>query len=120
MAAALRAGGLTSFDARPTVADGLAGGVEQGSVTFTILQRGLESMVTVTEAEIAEAVAWAFSDEGLLLEGSGAVGIAAIRNGSVPIAGTTVVLLTGRNVTPSLYARLLTEGTDAIEAAQRR
>ena len=117
MAAALVAGEILDVEVGETVADGLAGGVEAGSVTFTILAEHLDQMVTVTEEEIAQAVAWGFTSAGLLLEGSAAVGIAAIRSGAIAPAGLTAVVLTGRNITPSLYARLLLEGTAGIEAS---
>ena len=64
----------------------------------------------MSEADIRSAMAFSATKMGLVLEGAGAVGIAALRDGVVtPDADgrQTVVLLTGRNVAPSLLSEVL-------------
>ena len=105
--AALLAGIPDSFIDGHTVADGLAGGVEPGAVTAAILGEAGIEVVTVSEDAIAQAVAEIFATLGLIVEGSAAVTWAAVRSGLVATPPGTVVLLTGSNITPLLFAQLL-------------
>jgi threonine dehydratase len=110
MSAALAAGAIVPIDVEPTVADGLAGNLEPGAVTVDLaLEHGVE-VLTVSEADIRSAMAFSATKMGLVLEGAGAVGVAALRAGVVqPDAHgkETVVLLTGRNVAPNLLSEVL-------------
>jgi len=109
MSTALAAGGIVPIEVEPTVADGLAGNLEPGAVTVGVaLSHGVD-VLTVSEADIRSAMAFSASKMGLVLEGAGAVGVAALRAGVVRAdAGTeTVVLLTGRNVAPKLLSEVL-------------
>jgi len=109
MSTALRAGGIVPIDVEPTVADGLAGNLEPGAVTVGIALDHNAQVLTVSEADIRSAMAFSASKMGLVLEGAGAVGVAALRAGVVmPDSGReTVVLLTGRNVAPNLLSEVL-------------
>jgi threonine dehydratase len=110
MSTALRAGGIVPIEVEPTVADGLAGNLEPGAVTVGIaLEHGVE-VLTVSEADIRSAMAFAATKMGLVLEGAGAVAVAAVRDGLVAPGAAerhTVVLLTGRNVAPTLLSEVL-------------
>ena len=110
MSTALAAGSIVPIEVEPTVADGLAGNLEPGAVTVGVaLAHGVE-VLTVSEADIRSAMAYSASKMGLVLEGAGAVGVAALRAGVVtPDAERreTVVLLTGRNVAPKLLSEVL-------------
>jgi threonine dehydratase len=91
-----------------TLADGLAGNLEPGSVTVPLIARGVEQLVGVDEESIREAVRFLAFEHGLVVEPSGAVAVAALLSGRMePGPGPTVVLVTGRNLAPSLLARLL-------------
>jgi threonine dehydratase len=92
----------------PTLADGLAGHLEPGSITVDLARQYVDEIVTVTEREIALAVVELARDHGLLVEGSGAVGVAALRAAKIVPDGPTAVVLTGRNIAPSALADLLT------------
>jgi threonine dehydratase len=64
--------------------------------------------VTATEEEVARAVAFAFRELKLVVEPGGAVGLAALLAGHLDVAGkTVVVVLSGGNVDPELFARLV-------------
>ena len=110
MSTALAAGGIVPIDVEPTVADGLAGNLEPGAVTVGIaLEHGV-SVLTVSEADIRSAMAYSATKMGLVLEGAGAVGVAALRAGVItpdPDDRETVVILTGRNVAPKLLSEVL-------------
>jgi threonine dehydratase len=67
-------------------------------------------ILNVSEADIRSAMAFSANKMGLVLEGAGAVGVAAVRAGLVmPTADgrETIVLLTGRNVAPNVLAEVL-------------
>ncbi len=110
MSTALAAGGIVPINVEPTVADGLAGNLEPGAVTVGIaLAHGVQ-VLTVSEADIRSAMAFAAHKMGFVLEGAGAVGVAALRSGLVtpdPDGRETVVILTGRNVAPKLLSEVL-------------
>jgi threonine dehydratase len=110
MSTALAAGAIVPIDVEPTVADGLAGNLEPGAVTVGVaLAHGVQ-VLTVSEADIRSAMAFAAQKMGFVLEGAGAVGVAALRNGIVtpdPDGRETIVLLTGRNVAPKLLSEVL-------------
>lgn len=100
MLAALRAGQIVATPELPTLADGLSGGIEAGSITFPLVQRLVDDMLTVSEDQIAAAMRWLLDEHHLVVEGSAAVGVAALLHGLVPAAAgrRTVALLCGRNV----------------------
>jgi threonine dehydratase len=110
MSAALAAGSIVPIHVEPTVADGLAGNLEPGTVTLRIALDHQVEVRTVSEADIRSAMAFSAHKMGLVLEGAGAVGVAALRSGVItPDAddAPTVVLLTGRNVAPNLLSEVL-------------
>jgi threonine dehydratase len=88
-----------------TIADGIA--VKRpGELTLELVQRWLDDVVSVGEDEIAEAMVLMLERSKLVVEGAGAVGVAALLGGLVAPAasGTTVVVLSGGNVDPGLLA----------------
>jgi threonine dehydratase len=111
MLASLRAGQIVAAPDLPTLADGLAGGIEPGSITFPLVQRVADTLLAVSEAQIAAAMRWAFHEHHLVIEGSAAVTVAALLNGLVAgIAGRqVVVLLCGRNVASETLLAVLRE-----------
>ncbi len=91
--------------ARPTIADGIAI-KHPGDVTQPLLDRYLDGLVTVSEDEIAEAMFLLLERAKLVVEGAGAVGVAALLSGRTAPArtGTTVAILSGGNVDAGLLA----------------
>ena len=79
-----------------------------GAITFPILRANLAGVATVTDAEVAEAMRYAFSTLKLVVEPGGCVGLAALLTGKIAAGGRTVgVVLSGGNVDPELYARVI-------------
>jgi threonine dehydratase len=106
MHASLAAGRLRPGATGATICDGLAGAV--GQATLDLAAEVVDEMVLVTEPEVREAVRWLFANEGMLVEGSGAVGIAALLSGRISEPrGPLVAVLTGANIDASLAADLL-------------
>lgn len=94
----------------PTFADGLAVNLEEKSITLNHMLRLVDDLVLVTEEDIAAAVSSMINHESLLLEGAGAVGIAAIISKKLPnkdLGRKTGVFLTGGNVTRSSLSNML-------------
>jgi threonine dehydratase len=82
----------------PTIADGLATR-SCYELTFPALQQGLRDFVTVSEAEIAEALRVLLRTTHNLVEGAGGASLAGVRKLAGALAGKTVaVFLTGGNI----------------------
>jgi threonine dehydratase len=103
---ALAAGEPQTLDQTQSIADGLLAR-SIGKFTFPILSRVVRTAVRVSESDIAGAVRFLHHEAGLVSEPSGAVGVAALLAGLVRPAGPTVVVLSGGNVDPDLYQRLV-------------
>jgi threonine dehydratase len=79
-----------------------------GRLTFPILRAHLSGVLTVTDAEVAEAMRCAFATLKLVVEPGGAVALAALLAGKLLLEGrTAAVILSGGNVDPDLFARVL-------------
>jgi threonine dehydratase len=89
----------------PSLADGLAGEVEHGSVTIPMVKQLADKIVLVSEEEIAYAMAFAWHLYGERLEGAGAVGLAAVLSGKVP-ERPAVVVVSGGNVQPHVHTEI--------------
>ncbi len=113
--ASLEADRLVTWTAEQTVrtmADGLRTN-SLGPLPFEHLRRLLDGIVTVSEDEIADAVRQIAARARLVAEPSGATAMAAELSGAAPRADgddARVVVLSGGNVDPELYARILTGG----------
>jgi len=95
---------------RPTIADGLAGGGDDGSVTNDIIARHHVELVLVPEAAIRASVREAADTNGLILEGSAATPYAAIARGLVGDATSRIgFIASGRNIAIDLLVELLAE-----------
>jgi threonine dehydratase len=78
-------------------------------ITFAILQQRGAAALSVTDAEVEEAMRFAWDQHGLTVEPGGAGALAAALAGKVAIDGRTVIILSGGNVDPALHARIVGE-----------
>jgi threonine dehydratase len=91
----------------PTIADGVAGNIERTSITWKLNRQLVDEVVLIEEDEIADSMRWAIEVPHILLEGSAALGIAALRTGRVEVAdGNVAVVTTGRNISPEAVRNL--------------
>jgi threonine dehydratase len=98
------------YDAAPTIAEGLAGGF--GIVPFTIARDLIDEVILVSEDEIYEAVFFLLQTAQLVVEGSGAVGVAALLFGKVDLRGQKVaVILSGGNMDIEVLSQIMNRGT---------
>lgn len=117
------AGRIVQVDDLPSHADGLAGNVEAGSITFDLCQHYLDDLVLVSEADIEDAMRHFLKEERLVVEGSGAVCAAALLTRKVDLstAGVNqprvVALATGRNVADKVLRDLLAKPIEGSSGA---
>jgi threonine dehydratase len=90
-----------------TIADGLQTHAP-GHHPWEVAQRLVDEIVTVTDDEIVEAMRFAFERLKLVIEPSGAVGIAALRQGKID-APSVGIVVSGGNVDPARFAALVTQ-----------
>jgi threonine dehydratase len=92
-------------DSRPTIADGIAI-KHPGELTQPLIDRLVDDVVTVAEDDVAEAMVRLLERAKLVVEGAGAVGVAALLSGQVgaPPAGATAIVLSGGNVDAGVLA----------------
>jgi threonine dehydratase len=94
-----------------TIADGIA--VRRaGEVTFPVVERYVDEIVTVNEDEIASAILTLLEREKTLAEGAGAAGLAAVLQGrtSLPAFTRTAVIVGGGNIDVTLLSRIIERG----------
>ena len=102
------AGRIVPVEVKPTLADGLAGNLDPETLTFAIVERLVNRIVTVREPEIRDAMRGLIEHERLVAEGAGAVGVAAVLAGGIETAGRRIaIVLSGANVDSSVLAQLL-------------
>lgn len=91
-----------------TLAEALSGEIEAGSITLAISKQVVDRVVLVTEDAIADAIRWLAFDTGWIVEGGGAVGVAALRSGLIPADGKlTAVVVSGGNIDRETLQRVL-------------
>ena len=101
----LEAGRPVAVKTALTIADGIA--VKRpGELTLKLIRRWVDQLVVVAEDDVAEAMVFVLERAKLVVEGAGAVGVAAVLGGRVALtgAGTTVVILSGGNVDAGLLS----------------
>ncbi|TPK98520.1 hydroxyectoine utilization dehydratase EutB [Mesorhizobium sp. B2-4-12] len=108
MKASLDAGRPVLVEELPTLADSLGGGIGlDNQLTFAMCRDLLDDIVLLSEEEIAAGIRHAYEQEREIVEGAGAVGIAALLAGKVSASGPMVVLLSGRNIDMELHKKIV-------------
>lgn len=118
MYASQQAGRPVHVEELPTLADALGGGIGMDNrYTFAMVRDLVDDIVLVNESQIAEAIRHAYWQEKMVIEGAGAVGIAALLAGKVRSTGVTAVVLSGCNIDMNLHHRV-SSGDDVDVAAE--
>ncbi len=94
---------------RYTIADGIAV-KHPGELTSSILNDALEELVAVSDEEISEAIVLLLERAKLVVEGAGAVGVAALLAGRVRGSGPAVAVLSGGNIDPTMLISVMRHG----------
>jgi threonine dehydratase len=110
MVAALEEGRPVTLEPATTIADGIA--VKRaGDLTLEHVKRLVDGVVTVSEEEIARAILHLLEKEKTVVEGAGAVGVAALLDHKVRLEGRRVaVVVSGGNIDVNLVARIIERG----------
>lgn len=105
----VRAGHLVEIVPGPTIADGLAGNPDPDTVTFGLIQKFVDEIVTVSEDDIETAIVRLAAAEHLVVEGAGAVGVAAVMAGRVaPRERQHIgIIVSGSNIDLDRFTALL-------------
>ncbi|MCA0939935.1 hydroxyectoine utilization dehydratase EutB [Salipiger pacificus] len=113
MAASLKAGRPVEVEELETLADSLGGGIGlDNRLTFGMCRALMDSLILLTEAEIAAGLRHLAREDGETVEGAAAVGAGAILAGKLRAeSGPLVLLLSGGNIDPARHAALLGEET---------
>lgn len=106
LTAALAAGHPETLAQTASLADGLLTRAI-GKLPWSLIAPHVHQAVTVTEEEIAAAVRFLYSTQGLVVEPSGSVTVAAVLAGKVTSTGPVVAVLSGGNVDPEVFQRLV-------------
>ena len=106
LSAALAAGHPVALEKCTSLADGLLP-LSVGRLTFEYMKSMVHEAVRVTDDEIGAAVKYLWESQGLRVEPSGAVCVAALLTGKLKPTSPTAVMLTGGNVDPALFQRLV-------------
>jgi threonine dehydratase len=106
---AIRVVGVEVRRDRYTIADGIA--VKQpGELTSAILDDALDEMITVSDEEISEAIVLLLERSKLVVEGAGAVGVAALLAGRAGGSGSALVVLSGGNIDATMLISVMRHG----------
>jgi len=108
MRASVSAGFPVEIPEEQTLANALAGGIgPENRWSFDLVRTVVDDHLSVTEDEIGEAMAYAALEFGVVVEGGGAVALAACLAGRRRTRGRSVVIVSGGNVDPAVLIGLL-------------
>jgi threonine dehydratase len=103
-----RSGQLVKIDTPKTIADG-AQTQSLGRITFELIRRDVDGILTATDAQLVEAMRFFAERMKMIVEPTGALGFAAACNSQIPFDGKRVgVIISGGNVDLRLFSHLLT------------
>src|SRR6202011_391855 len=110
MKAAIEQNELVTLPANKTIADGIAVR-SAGTLTFPLVQKYVDEIVTVDEEEISSAILTLLEKEKTLAEGAGAAALAALLQNKTRLrAEKTVALVCGGNIDVTLLSRIIERG----------
>ena len=110
MARSVETGEAITLETVQTFADGIAV-KHPGDVTFGMVRKYVDAVVTVSEDEIAAAILALIEKQKLIAEGAGAVSVAAAMFHKLPIEGKKVVcIVSGGNIDVNILSRVITRG----------
>lgn len=108
MLASVRAGRIVETESLPTLSDGSAGGIEAQAITFDLCRQNVDDWLTVSEAEIAEAMRLVYRESGEIIEGAAAVAVASLLQMGRRCSGQRLaVIVCGGNVDEHILQQVL-------------
>lgn len=108
MRASLEAGEVVQLQSVPTIADGITGNLEPGSITFELIRQEHVEVRSIGDPEMEAAIRYLARELGIVAEGAAAAPLAALHAGRVSAGGQPLVLvISGRNIDRVELARIL-------------
>jgi len=92
----------------PSLADGLSGLIEVGSLTIPLVRQLVDDVLLVSEDQIEAAIAYAWHKHGEVIEGSAAVALAAIMHGKIRDLPAALIL-SGGNIDPERHRQIIAQ-----------
>ncbi len=89
----IKAGRILKMESKPTLSDGTAGGIEEGSITFELCKKYVDDFILVSEEDIARSILFSLERHHMLIEGAAALPIAAYLNNTSKFEGESIVLI---------------------------
>ena len=89
----VKAGRILDLESKPTISDGSAGGIEQGSITFNLCRKYVDDFIVLSEEEIKDALKLTIEKHYVLVEGSAVLSVAAFLKLKDKFRNKNVVLL---------------------------
>ena len=116
MARSKQAGVLTPTAVASTIADGIAV-KSPGDATVAVIQQVVDEIVTIDDEAVAAAILMLLERAKLMVEGAGAIGLAALLHGKIPLRGPVACLISGGNIDVNFIARIIERGL--VKAGRR-
>jgi threonine dehydratase len=112
-------GRITTISVLPSLADGLIGNLEPGSITFELVRRYVDRLVSVSEADLQRAIRGLVAEEHVIAEGAGATATAAVlAAGAVTPGQRVVALVTGGNIDLATLVGVVTRSDIPADSAR--
>jgi len=106
----IKAGEIIEMASSPTVADGTAGGIEPGSLTFDICREVVDDYILVSEKNIKAAIRHIIEQHQMLIEGAAALSVACLLKDKTRFKNKqTVLIISGKKITSQLLKEILSE-----------
>ena len=97
-------GQMEGIEEQPTIMEGLAGALEPNAITINWFCQVCDQVILVTDSEVKTAIFYAYHKLKQIIEGSAAVGLAAVLAGKVSaVEKPTGILVTGGNIDPQKH-----------------
>ncbi|MBI3951751.1 MAG: pyridoxal-phosphate dependent enzyme [Acidobacteria bacterium] len=114
----VRSGRLVMVEEKPTLADGLAGNIEAGSLTVPLICQHVDDIFLTSEESLSRAIVGLLAHEQLVVEGAGAAPVAALLTQPVaPGSKRIAAILSGRNIDFSVLRRLIRQNANQDRGA---
>ena len=106
----VRAGHIIETASKPTIADGTAGGIEPGAITFDICRESVDDYILVGENDIRAAMRHMIRQHQMLIEGAAALPVACLLKEKERFRGKhTVLIISGKHIAVELLREILNE-----------
>ena len=108
MKQSLEAGELLEIEHKPSIAEGISGKFETGNMTFPIIQRVVDRIITVSDHEIINAMRWLFENHQIVAEPSGVPCIAYLLRQPPEVVGRKIALtISGLNISGQKFLQFI-------------